>query len=172
MLSIVLFLFSFIIVLSKINESNGVLCPPPSATPCICNTTTKEIKCRGSYIKLDEVFEELIEFIPEKERDFDSLYLNIRGLTTLEANAFKGIRFQTVFLGGSKLTYLHKDAFLGTQFHVKELYVFATNLSIGDKQEYNLFESISSLTNLQRLVISGSNINHIPDRYHIIYLHI
>jgi Leucine-rich repeat (LRR) protein len=174
MLSIVLFifLFSLIIVLSIINESNGVLCPPPSTIPCVCNATTKEIICRGSYIKLDEVFEELVKFIPEKERDFDSFYLNVRGLTTLEANTFKGIRFETVFLGGSKLTYLHKDAFLGTESHIKELFAFATNLSIGDTQEYNLFESISSLTNLQRLLISGSNIKHIPDRYDMIYVHI
>lgn len=172
MLSIVLFLFSLIIVLSLINQSNGVLCPPPSTTPCVCNTTSKEIICRGSYIKLDEVFEELVKFIPEEERDFDSFYLNIRGLTTLEANTFKGIRFQTVFLSGSKLTYLHKDAFLGTHSHIKELFAFATNLSIGDQQDYNLFESISSLTNLQRLVISGSNIKHIPDRYDMIYVRI
>ncbi|CAG2106410.1 unnamed protein product [Medioppia subpectinata] len=155
-----------VLLLCEINGTeNGALCPPQSLMiPCICNSTTREISCKGSDIAIDSVFERIARFLPESDRDFEALYLNARSVSRLEANQFKGIRFRQILLGGTKLTHIHRDAFRGTHLHVKELFAFATNLSISDDHNYNLFESISLLKNLQRLVISGSNIHTIPER--------
>ena len=154
-----------LVLIIEVKYSKCVVCPPQPFTPCVCNTTTREISCRGADIQIDEVFTKLTEYIPENHRDFDTFYLNSRSVNRLEANQFKGIRFRTIFLGGSKLTYIHRDAFFGTHLHIKELFAFATNLSLSEDPNYNLFESISLLRNLQKLVISGSNIQQIPDRY-------
>lgn len=154
-----------VIICVTIVCTNAVLCPPPTLTPCTCNVTTKEISCRGPDIRVTHAFDKFTEAIPEGHRDFDSFYLNSRSVSRLEANQFRGIRFRAVFLGGSKLTHIHRDAFLGTHLHLRELFAFATNLSQSSDPNYNIFEAISSVRNLQRLVISGANILEIPDRY-------
>ena len=166
-------LFAILVIICvTVRNANGVLCPPPTLTSCTCNVTTKEISCRGPDIRISDAFDKFTEAIPEGHRDFESFYLNSRSVTRLEANQFKGIRFQSIFLGGSKLTYIHRDAFFGTHLRLTELFAFATNLSQSDDPKYNLFEAITLLTNLQKLVISGSNIQQIPDRYELWIKHL
>lgn len=135
--------------------------------PCVCNASKNEVLCRGSFTdsgdRLRNAFLMFAQLVPMKLQHYNSIYINLRGLTTLEMGIFSGVRFSTVLLKSANLTLLHRDAFMGTGHYVHSLYIYETNVTNGI-EDYQFFDAVRSLFNLRKLVINENKLVSIPER--------
>lgn len=140
--------------------------------PCTCNANKKEILCRGGGSSMANIvgkqlrntFVYYAKWIPISLQRFDSIYINLRNLTIIDANIFNGIKFANILLSGLDLTYIHRDAFRGTEQHVYTVFIYGTNLSSEKYSQYDFFASIRTLINLQKLIIYQNHLLSIPEQ--------
>lgn len=140
-----------------------------STSPCNCNATKKEVFCRGILeadanfgSDLRRSFLVFAQLVPRSLQHFHSVYINMRGLVTLEKSIFAGLQFNTIFLRGVNLTYIDEEAFEGTENFTRSLYIYGTNLT-WQAGRNNFFGAIQSLNSMQKLIISQHNLVTIPD---------
>ncbi|KPM10150.1 slit protein-like protein 2 [Sarcoptes scabiei] len=130
----------------------------------------REILCRGggsstggsASEQLKKTFEFYSKWIPSSMQRFDSIYINLRNFTTIEADLFKGLKFANILLSGGELTFIHRDAFVGTEQHIYTMFIYGTNLSSKVNTDQDFFASIRKLVNLQKLIIFQNKLIEIP----------
>lgn len=137
-------------------------------SPCTCNASKKEVLCRGSFpnsdVKLRDAFLMFAKLVPVKLQYFSSIYINLRELTLLDRAVFAGIRFGNIVLKGANLTKIDREAFVGTEHDVLNMYIYGTNLTNTIDDQYNFFSAIQSLNRIQKLVLTKNRLTSIPDR--------
>ena len=106
--------------------------------------------------------EGLSQSLTKSTKHFKLFYLNNKVITSLEANTFKDLVFDTIQIeSSSNLTKIDGKAFNGTASVTKTVKI-VSNTKL-ENSGNSLFESLKKFENLQFLQISYNNISGIPD---------
>ncbi|CAG2163489.1 unnamed protein product [Oppiella nova] len=158
------------LILTAIALTNACdYCPnPDDFAPCTCNNDV--IKCvdTAGELDLDDKFSQLAQGAPYGSRYYTAFQLESSSMTMLPASVFHGIQFGELrFIGCSKLYCVDPKAFEGLGPRINRFTAELTNFSSPVISTVNytcdLFSALSTLTNVETISITGSEIIAIPD---------
>ncbi len=148
------------------------LCPDPELlNPCKCENNDY-ISCAGNQVlNLKHVFE-TIDQKSNINKQFKRFTLSNTAITELEENTFYGITFDEIYIyNATNLKLINTHAFNGTESVTK---IFNINCYVGFCEEnlstplinsppnYDIFQALSSMKNLEVLYLFNTNISEIP----------
>lgn len=138
--------------------------------PCRCeyknSTEETNIYCDGeNEYDLKAKFSYLSETLPDDQKDLNGFYLWNGGIKELPENVFHDITFrEIIFSGANNLTHIHSQAFTATSLTVTTFMNHMDNRLVNKMPEYNFYSAISSLVNLQMLILNldSRNVHEMP----------
>ncbi|CAG2165101.1 unnamed protein product, partial [Oppiella nova] len=140
-------------------------CPnPDDFAPCTCNNDI--IKCVDTTgeLDLDDRFSQLAQGAPYGSRYYTAFQLESSEITRLPASVFHGIQFGELrFIGCPKLECVDPMAFAGLGPRINRFTAELTNFSTPVNSTCDLFSALSTLTNVETISITGSEIITIPE---------
>ncbi|CAG2175011.1 unnamed protein product, partial [Oppiella nova] len=167
-ISYALYIFTTGVVL-LITIALGGKCPQTQYSaliaPCVCENDTWITCSTNESFNIKRTFEYISQSVHWKDRHFERLIINATELHEIPEMAFGDIVFNELqVLNARKLHTIHTNAFGATRLHMKRLSITGADSLTTTTYQYNLFEALSSINNIQALEVTGANLVDIPER--------
>jgi hypothetical protein len=142
-------------------------------SPCKCNEN--RISCGGNeWYNLKHVFQTIDQKLEKNEKKFKQFNLTNTEISEIEANTFFGITFDEInIFNATNLKLINTHAFTSTnlvtqKFFVNEDGCFDQSFTgkiplINSPPNFNLFEMLSSMINLEAIVLCHTELKEIPN---------
>jgi hypothetical protein len=138
-------------------------CPKPDLLKP-CNCLKDYITCDESNSKdLKNIFIKLSSTLESDKKHFSVLLLNKTSIDELTENFFEDITFNAILIRDAKnLTLINTKAFTKIESCLKDIEILSTSLK-NCPPNHDIFQTISSMTNLETAFIRYSMIEEIPE---------
>ncbi len=118
---------------------------------------------RTESLDLKSIFHQISAALQEGKRHFREFSLNNTAINELQESTFGDITFDWIKIDGAhNLSQIHTKAFTGLNSTISNLFINDTSLK-NNPPDHDTFAAITSMQNLEVVLLAGSLIEEIPD---------